>query len=111
MLLRRSLIPLLMMIGGVILIGAAILWALSLYSNPAPTFIQGSEASYPDIARVSVADAKQALDRNQAIIVDVREAKSYDERHIGGAVSIPLNELPKRLSELKRETWIITYCA
>ena len=38
---------------------------------------------------------------NGAIILDVRTAKEYDNGHIDGSKHIPLNELNKRVNELK----------
>lgn len=108
---RRNILPLALMGVGVLLIAVASIWALQVYSNPTPTLIQGSEDSYPDIARISLADAKQAHDRGQAVFIDVREEDAYNERHIAGAISIPLSELPLRLGELDPDRWYITYCA
>jgi rhodanese-related sulfurtransferase len=57
-----------------------------------------------------VGDAKAAFDLEQAVFVDVRERAFYNESHIPGALSIPLNEIEARLGELNSSDWIITYC-
>ena len=65
-----------------------------------------------DVPRISVEDAKAALDSGEAIIVDVRSAESYAAGHAAGAISIPLSEIeanPTGLG-LDKEQWIITYC-
>jgi len=65
-----------------------------------------------DVPRISVEDAKAALDGGKAIIVDVRSAESYAAGHAAGAISIPLTGIeanPAGLS-LDKEQWIITYC-
>jgi 3-mercaptopyruvate sulfurtransferase SseA len=65
-----------------------------------------------DVPRISVKDAKAALDGGKAIIVDVRSAESYAAGHAAGAISIPLSEIeanPAGLG-LDKEQWIITYC-
>jgi hypothetical protein len=72
---------------------------------PAPT-----EETYPNIVRVSLGNAKAAYDLKQAIFVDVRDADSYGNSHIPGALSIPLNDLETRWKELDANAWIITYC-
>jgi ArsR family transcriptional regulator len=62
------------------------------------------------VPRVTLAEAKAALDDGTAIFVDVRGDDVYALSHIPGAVSIPLNDLETRLDELDPEQWIITYC-
>ena len=44
------------------------------------------------------------------IVLDVRPAVEYLAGHIPGAISIPLEELEKRLSELPQEQEIVAYC-
>jgi rhodanese-related sulfurtransferase len=39
----------------------------------------------------------------------VRSAQEYEQRHIPGALSIPLLELESRIGELNPDTWYITY--
>ncbi len=62
------------------------------------------------IQRVNRVEAKAALDSGAAVFVDVRSAAAYADSHIPGAISIPLDELERRLDEFKRDQWIITYC-
>ena len=59
---------------------------------------------------MSLGNAKAAYDLKQATFVDVRDADSYANAHIAGALSIPLADLESRLKELDPNAWIITYC-
>jgi rhodanese-related sulfurtransferase len=68
------------------------------------------EETYPEIQRVSIDEAKAALDSGSALFVDVRSAEAYQASHISGAVNIPSEELEARLGELDKAQWIITYC-
>ncbi len=43
-------------------------------------------------------------------VLDVRPVEEYRAGHIPGAVSVPLEELERRLSELPRDQEIIAYC-
>lgn len=43
------------------------------------------------------------------LIVDVRDRESYEKEHIKGAVSVPLDELPKRLASIPKEKTIVCY--
>jgi rhodanese-related sulfurtransferase len=46
----------------------------------------------------------------QVAMVDVRPHEEYAAGHIPGALSIPLDELPKRLAELPADQEIVAYC-
>ncbi|MBP7686866.1 MAG: hypothetical protein KA765_03125 [Thermoflexales bacterium] len=69
-----------------------------------------AELPYPEIVRVSLGDSKAAYDLKQAVYLDVRDADSFANSHIPGAVSIPLNDLEARWQELDPQAWILTYC-
>jgi hypothetical protein len=68
--------------------------------------------SEDDVPRISVQDAKAALDSGQAVIVDVRSTEAYMNRHVAGAVSIPLDRFEININTipLEQNQWIITYC-
>ncbi|HEV2378497.1 MAG TPA: metalloregulator ArsR/SmtB family transcription factor [Terriglobia bacterium] len=58
-------------------------------------------------------DEATLLDRarqGQAIVLDVRPNSEYHSAHLEGAISIPLEELENRLSELPRDTDVVAYC-
>lgn len=44
------------------------------------------------------------------VVVDVRPLAEYEQGHLPGARSIPLEELEKRLRELPRKQAIVAYC-
>ena len=69
-----------------------------------------AELPYPEIVRVGLGDSKAAYDLKQAVYLDVRDADSFANSHIPGAVSIPLNYLEARWQELDPQAWILTYC-
>lgn len=65
-----------------------------------------------EVPRVSVEEAKAALESGEAVIVDVRGAGAYQAGHIPGAIHIPLGEIETNPTglDLDKEQWIITYC-
>jgi hypothetical protein len=65
---------------------------------------------YPDVARASLQQAVDRLDRGRALLVDVRSSLSYDKAHAAGALSIPEAEIEGRLDELPRDKELILYC-
>jgi hypothetical protein len=107
---------------------AAIILALSLaltiLSNPAScrrsnsrTGNENSNASgegdpFAAIPRIKVEELVKAVKEGRAVVVDIRVAEAYEEEHIKGAVSIPLEEIRERApKELPADKLIVTYCA
>ena len=101
----------LMVIGLVILIGA-IAGVFLLSGNDDQPVVSNTEPEvpYPQIQRVDLSTAKEAFDNGTAVFVDVRGEAYFQEGHIPGAVSVPLNQLEARLDELGQNDWIILYC-
>lgn len=94
-----------------------ILSACNMQPQTAPTLAATSSGerlplSEAEVPRVSVEEAKAALDNNAAVIVDVRNSSAFEASHVSGAVSIPLSEIESNPAGLKleKDQWIITYC-
>jgi adenylyltransferase/sulfurtransferase len=73
--------------------------------------IRGEEAAAPkSMTDISVEELKKRLDRGDDIFVlDVREPHEYQICNLGGYL-IPLNDLPKRVSELDSSREIVVHC-
>jgi hypothetical protein len=104
-------VPLFLIAGGVVVIFAVLIWQL-VSQSPTSIATQSSNANIPNanIQRVSLADAKTALENKTATFVDVRDLDVYTASHISGAVNLPLGEIETRFKELDPARWIITYC-
>ena len=62
--------------------------------------------------RISWDEFKKLYDDKKVIVVDVRDAGSFEAGHIPQARSVPLDETEKRIADLKKQKKpIITYCA
>ena len=61
--------------------------------------------------RVTIAELKDMLDRNEAVAIDVRNEASYNAGHIRGAKLIPEADVVNRTNELPRNKLIVTYCS
>lgn len=48
--------------------------------------------------------------RGQAILLDVRPTEEFAAAHLSGAISIPHDELKRRLGELPKRREIVAYC-
>lgn len=64
-------------------------------------------------------DGLEAIDRDtllerlgadDAILVDVRPSREFEQAHLPGALSVPLADLQARLNDLPRDRTIIAYC-
>ena len=64
------------------------------------------------VPRLTVEQAKAAVDSRAAVIVDVRSKEAYEASHIAGALFVPLGEFESNIAglDLDKEQWIITYC-
>jgi rhodanese-related sulfurtransferase len=72
----------------------------------------GQAADETAVPRISAADLKRAADAGEVLIVDVRDARSYADGHLPGALNIALDALPQKLAALKAaKKGIVTYCS
>jgi len=86
----------------ILLVAAGLFWV-----SPAP-------ADDPEVPEkyIPVDEVKALVDQKKPVtFVDVRPQEQYDELHIRGAKSIPLRDLPSRLSEVPKGNLVVLYCA
>lgn len=55
-------------------------------------------------------DEVQAIDRDRAVLIDVREPEEYGLGTIEGAINIPLGELRERLTEIPTDREVYIFC-
>lgn len=63
------------------------------------------------VRRVTTAELKDMLDRNEAVVIDVRNEASFNVGHIRGAKLIPEGEVVSHIDELPKNKLIVTYCS
>jgi 3-mercaptopyruvate sulfurtransferase SseA len=61
--------------------------------------------------RITPAEVKDELARNDVVIIDVRGEAAYKQGHIKGARLIPATEILAHVDELPRDKMIVTYCS
>lgn len=59
---------------------------------------------------ITLDDLLAKCKKEKVILIDVRPEEEYNAGHIPNAVSIPLSQLKKRLSELPKNKTIVAYC-
>ena len=60
--------------------------------------------------RISPTQLKTLLDGGKVLLLDVRQPEELEIARIGGAVNIPLNELPARIGELDKNRPTVAFC-
>ncbi len=61
---------------------------------------------------ISKEELKHKLESQSVVVVDVLEKDSYSNKHIKGAISIPLEELQSEgWKKLDKSREVVTYCA
>jgi rhodanese-related sulfurtransferase len=65
----------------------------------------------PNVKDVSVSEAKELIDAG-AVVIDVRDRSASAPSHIPGALLVPLDTLPAKLSDLSvdKSQPIVVYC-
>ncbi len=100
----------------ILLISIMFLLAISACAAPQPQIepvvVDAIPQTEDDVPRVTVDEAKTALDSGLAVLVDVRSLDAYTASHADGAISIPLDEFENNIGavSLEKDQWVITYC-
>lgn len=59
---------------------------------------------------LTISELKSKIRNDQVSIVDVRPEEEFDKGHIASALSIPVDQLEKRMKELPENDEIVVYC-
>ncbi len=62
---------------------------------------------------MSPEEARKYMDahpRDSYQILDVRQPREYEQGHLGGALLMPVKEIPDRIAELDRDEPLLVYC-
>ena len=63
-----------------------------------------------DFETVTIDELIEKLESGKVTILDVRPESEFNQGHIANAISIPIDELSKRLKELPKRMEIVAYC-
>ncbi len=59
---------------------------------------------------VTIDQLIERIESDRITVLDVRPESEFRQGHIANAISIPIDELPRRLKELPKRTEIVAYC-
>lgn len=63
-----------------------------------------------EFEQISAAELRQRLHQGEVLLLDVRPEVEYEAAHLPEAISIPLEEVERRLNELPSDKMIVAYC-
>jgi predicted sulfurtransferase len=64
-----------------------------------------------NVRRITPAELKAEIAKNDVVIIDVRNEVAYKSGHIKGARLIPSDKILEHINELPRDKMIVTYCS
>ncbi len=79
---------------------------LTEISHITKQFLNGKEGLEPVDRKALL----KAVRKGEVMVLDVRPREEYENAHIRGALSMPLKELEKKISELPKNQKIAAYC-
>ncbi len=63
-----------------------------------------------EFEKVTIDELRDRLQTGKAVLIDARPEVEYQAGHLPQAISIPLDELERRLGELPRNRTLVVYC-
>lgn len=98
-----------------ILVGIVVLPACNSKETPktaAKATAQSAPAPAGDnVRRITPAELKEEIAKQDVVIVDVRGEAAYKAGHIKSSILIPSTEILAHVDELPRDKMIVTYCS
>ncbi len=83
-------------------------------SSPVSTPVATSSTTYQPVP-ASLIQIRELYEKNQATLVDARDASAFESLHIRGAVSLPVADAERKLPEFKKRytntSLLIVYCS
>ena len=72
--------------------------------------VRGHFGDRSNVEAVAMADLLKRSRSREVIVLDTRPASEYEAGHITGAISVPVEDLRRRLKELPRNKEYVAYC-
>ena len=76
-------------------------------STTAPPVVTGDRST---VKRISAEDLREKVKSGNVVIVDVRDAGSYQTAHIQGAIHVPMSSIQSNLDLIPKTKEVVTYC-
>ena len=66
--------------------------------------------NFEDVRTLTLDELRQAMETGEIVLLDVRPQDEYENDHIPGAISIPIEDLEGRMLSLPKTDKVIAYC-
>lgn len=63
-----------------------------------------------EVQRISAEDLRERMKSGNVVVVDVRDANSFEGSHIPGSINIPMASIESNLDQLPKNKEIVAYC-
>lgn len=63
-----------------------------------------------EMDEVSLAELNDRMEKGEVLLLDVRPKEEYENAHIPGAISMPMEELKEKFSSLPTNRDVVAYC-
>lgn len=80
-------------------------------TQPAANSESATISPFPEVPRITIADAKKLFDAGTAVFVDTHSPQMFDNEHIKSAINVPFNEIDAHISKVPKDKTVITYCS
>jgi 3-mercaptopyruvate sulfurtransferase SseA len=81
-------------------------------NNPSVANVPKAPGTPADgVRRITTVELRNALDKGEAVVIDVRNDVSFKTGHIKGSQLIPAADIGAHASELPKDKLIVTYCS
>lgn len=71
---------------------------------------ESAEAVLDLPVNIDVQTVNDIKDRDDVVVIDVREQWEYDEAHIPGVLHLPMNDIPGKLDEIPTDKSVVLTC-
>lgn len=95
---------------GAVVIIAALLFTVGSFTSDRPSPNTGAVRTADGFRRITIEELKPLYDRGEVTLIDVRDAGSFLQAHIPGALQIPLARIDGETPYLPKGKLIVTYC-
>ena len=62
-------------------------------------------------SRISLEEAKDMMENQNALVIDVRQKDEWDSGHVSGAIHMPVDDIISRVDELPTDRNLLFICA
>jgi len=70
-----------------------------------------AKVPFPDVPRISLAEAKADFDAGTAVFIDTHSPATYETEHVAGSINVPATELAANIDKIPKGKKLIAYCS